>query len=207
MGSKPDINSAKKPRVNLEARRKRILDAAIECVLRSGFHGASIAEIANEADISVGVIYRYFQNKEAIIEAIVALDTAALRSDIDVSTNLRDDQIMGWMIEDIGKLLVRQHERERSTLALEIYAEAARNPKVELIVRQAAKVEQTLGRGLLARTMPSGTCYAELEARVDLLRILLDGMLMHGVLNEKTDYKVLIELLKPVIKLIVSGKS
>jgi AcrR family transcriptional regulator len=44
-----------------------------------GFHGASMADIAKAAGLSVGQIYRYFENKEAIIAAIVAQDLAEMR--------------------------------------------------------------------------------------------------------------------------------
>jgi len=57
-----------------DLRRAQVLDAAVLCFGRSGFHGASMADIAAEASMSVGQIYRYFANKEAIIASIVARD-------------------------------------------------------------------------------------------------------------------------------------
>ena len=54
-----------------QTRRIGILDAASRCVVRHGFHGASMAEIAAEASLSVGQIYRYFPSKEAIVHALV----------------------------------------------------------------------------------------------------------------------------------------
>lgn len=52
-------------RTDAETRRQQIVDAASACARRSGFHGASMAEIAQTAGLSVGQIYRYFENKEA----------------------------------------------------------------------------------------------------------------------------------------------
>ena len=40
------------------------------CFARSGFHQTSMHDISAEAGISVGLIYRYFQNKEAVISAM-----------------------------------------------------------------------------------------------------------------------------------------
>src|SRR6187401_3618915 len=51
-------------------RRAQILDAAILCFARKGFHLTSMHDISAEAGISVGLIYRYFQNKEAVIAAM-----------------------------------------------------------------------------------------------------------------------------------------
>ena len=60
-------------RSNGEARRQQIVDAASTCARRAGFHGASMAEIAHAAGLSVGQIYRYFENKEAIGEILRAV--------------------------------------------------------------------------------------------------------------------------------------
>src|SRR3954452_4745458 len=51
-------------------RPTQILDAAIVCFARRGFHLTSMHDISAEAGISVGLIYRYFQNKEAVIAAM-----------------------------------------------------------------------------------------------------------------------------------------
>src|SRR6266852_2398129 len=51
-------------------RREQILKAAMICFAKRGFHQASMHDISAEAGISVGLIYRYFQNKEAVISAM-----------------------------------------------------------------------------------------------------------------------------------------
>src|SRR5690606_36229393 len=42
------------------AQRERVLCAAEQCFLRRVFHAASIADIAATAEMSAGLIYRYF---------------------------------------------------------------------------------------------------------------------------------------------------
>src|ERR1700736_6711170 len=51
-------------------RPTQILDAAVACFAKRGFHQASMHDISAEAGISVGLIYRYFHNKEAVIAAM-----------------------------------------------------------------------------------------------------------------------------------------
>src|SRR5438309_5759539 len=51
-------------------RHSQILDAALVCFAKRGFHQASMHDISAEAGISVGLIYRYFENKEAVISAL-----------------------------------------------------------------------------------------------------------------------------------------
>ena len=53
-------------------RRQQILEAAMLCFAKCGFHQTSMHDISAEAGISVGLIYRYFKNKEEVIAALAA---------------------------------------------------------------------------------------------------------------------------------------
>ncbi len=53
-----------------DRRRRQILDAAMACFRRRGFHQATMQEICAEANISAGALYRYFGSKAEIIGAI-----------------------------------------------------------------------------------------------------------------------------------------
>jgi TetR/AcrR family transcriptional regulator, transcriptional repressor of aconitase len=54
----------------LNARRSQILEAAIVCFSRDGFHRTTMQNIVKESKLSPGAIYNYFESKEEIIEAI-----------------------------------------------------------------------------------------------------------------------------------------
>ena len=53
------------------AHRQEILDAAVKVFAEKGFHGATLEEVAHEADFSKGAIYLYFSNKEDLIYSIL----------------------------------------------------------------------------------------------------------------------------------------
>jgi len=53
-----------------DRRRRQIMDAAIACFRRRGFHQATMAEICAEAGVSAGALYRYFSSKADVIGAI-----------------------------------------------------------------------------------------------------------------------------------------
>ena len=53
---------------HLEARRQSILAAATKVFSQKGIAAATMAEIASEAGISPGAIYRYFENKEQLAQ-------------------------------------------------------------------------------------------------------------------------------------------
>lgn len=48
-------------------KRHDIMKAALELIAERGFYGAPMAMIAEKAGVSAGTIYRYFENKEALI--------------------------------------------------------------------------------------------------------------------------------------------
>ncbi len=54
--------------------RKRIEDAALVVFSTKGFAGATMADIAREAGLSVGNIYRYYENKDALFYSVLSPD-------------------------------------------------------------------------------------------------------------------------------------
>jgi AcrR family transcriptional regulator len=56
----------------LAVRRRHVLDAAITVFAKKGFRGATIKDIAIAAGVSDGTIYNLFDNKAALLRAILA---------------------------------------------------------------------------------------------------------------------------------------
>jgi len=54
----------------VEDRRAQIIEAARRVFAKKGFSGASNKDIAQEAGITPGLIYHYFESKEALLKAI-----------------------------------------------------------------------------------------------------------------------------------------
>ena len=46
---------------------EEVIDAALELIAEHGFHGVSMATIAQKADVGMGTIYRYFASKDVLI--------------------------------------------------------------------------------------------------------------------------------------------
>jgi AcrR family transcriptional regulator len=53
-----------------EDKREAILQATLGLVAEHGFHGAPCAMIAEQAGVAAGTIYRYFDNKDVLINAL-----------------------------------------------------------------------------------------------------------------------------------------
>ncbi len=51
-------------------KRQAILDAALDLFAERGFHGTAVPQIAERAGVGAGTLYRYFENKEALVNAL-----------------------------------------------------------------------------------------------------------------------------------------
>ena len=51
-------------------KRNEIVHAALELIAENGFHGAPMAMIAERANVGAGTIYRYFENKDVLINGL-----------------------------------------------------------------------------------------------------------------------------------------
>lgn len=54
-----------------EVRRAQILDAALRCFARKGYHAAKVDDIASDSGLSKGAIYWHFDSKEEIFLALL----------------------------------------------------------------------------------------------------------------------------------------
>ncbi len=62
-----------------------ILHAALEQFSENGFHSSPVSELATRAGVAVGSIYRYFDDKEALIHAVLSMVDDALQEAITKS--------------------------------------------------------------------------------------------------------------------------
>lgn len=53
-------------------RRERLLDAALEVFADKGIDGASVKDVTTAAGVTPGLLYHYFEGKEALAQALLA---------------------------------------------------------------------------------------------------------------------------------------
>jgi AcrR family transcriptional regulator len=155
-----------------QLRRGQIVSAAQNCVVRHGFHAASMGQIATEAQMSVGQIYRYFPSKEAIVHAIVE---GIVAKRLQWMLN-RDKQVNFAAVLAHRDPFRPGYEDEHSdrVLMLEITAEATRNSAVAEIVREADRRIRSQAVELVRGDYPEFT-EQEAAVRVELMAVLAEG--------------------------------
>lgn len=191
----------------LGPRARSILDAARACFGRYGFQGASMARIAEAAGISVGHIYRYFEGKEAVVAAIAEQDL------LDKAEDLRalrggPDEIAARLIEG----LEAGASAQKVALRLEVLAEAARNPRVAALTRAFdVQVRGHLRDALIeacgAACEAGPDCIHELEERVQLMVVLLEGLMLRRFQQDGPMSPVLLDNVRTMLAQALSPPS
>ncbi len=164
-------------------RRSQILDAALVCFAKHGFHQASMHDISAEAGISVGLIYRYFENKEAVISAMADHHKKEISEMLDRARNA------GTLLESL-EILFTAHCSENqprviSAFVVDLYAEASRNSAVADLVRDVLNTAMDGVTKLIARS-PEGHNVAQDQTPRELAELIFAvarGMLMLDILQ------------------------
>ena len=165
-------------------RRAQILEAAIVCFAKRGFHQASMHDISAEAGISVGLIYRYFENKEAVISAM------ADRHKKEIQEMLERARQAPTLLESL-EILFTAHCCEGepqiiSAFVVDLYAEASRNPQIADLVRDVLQTSMNGVTDLIARSPEAERAAAhglKPEELSELIFAVARGMLMRDVLQ------------------------
>src|SRR5487761_1862084 len=66
-----------------QERRQRLIDAAWRCASRQGYRDMTIDDVCAEAGASKGAFYGYFENKQALLIALLEDDAAEIDRFID----------------------------------------------------------------------------------------------------------------------------
>ena len=126
-----DVKQANRiARVDARVRRRRrqILSAATDLMQHSGFHAMSMQSVADEARVSVGLIYQYFGNKEDLLRGVVVDILEDFRDEIPRALDLAGEDPVDrlrtafrtcCMVVDAKRAAVNLTYRESKTLTPE----------------------------------------------------------------------------------------
>ncbi len=157
-------------------RREQILAAAERMFSRAGFHRTTMQDVAAEAGMSPGNLYRYFASKDALVAGLCERDRK------DLAREFGDMQGSGGDFISKFRELGRRHFEEaaagKAKLCLEIWSEATRNPAVAAVQAEfdRALTEQFVGAFEAAKV--EGAIHPSVDTRAvaSLIMKLGDGL-------------------------------
>jgi TetR/AcrR family fatty acid metabolism transcriptional regulator len=150
-------------RLEKDGRRQRILASAEHAFSAQGYHDASLAAIARQADLAVGTLYLYFADKSDLyghvildkMKQIVANFEAALSSSESAATCLRAAVHSQFAFHDANRhffeIFLHQHQVQNSPLHARHW-----NELEELKRRILVLIEECVARGQAAGELKPG---------------------------------------------------
>mgnify|MGYP003575444545 CR=1 FL=1 len=173
-----------------EVRKRQILDAARGCFIRAGFASTKVSDVAQAAGVSVGLVYRYFSDKAALMTAIVAEEAHHQFNEL-----VNPAQCLGTgehvtTDELVGALQRALHDRNRVLLMLEVTTAIMRD---EDLRRTAVTIQLDQANALAQRLAPvldGEFGVEELGVRLQVLAGLAAGLAIQIAVAPDTEADV-----------------
>ncbi|MCU1460479.1 MAG: transcriptional regulator, TetR family [Acidimicrobiales bacterium] len=130
-----------------EARRQRVIQAAIELATEGGYDAVQMRDVATRARVAMGTIYRYFTSKDHLLSA--AQVEWALTLQRRVTQRPRPEAPAADRVVEVLRRATRAMERQPLLSAAFVTAASSTDPAVSERQREvAAIVEATIGFAL-----------------------------------------------------------
>lgn len=179
------------PRITEErraAQRARIVDAMRDAVREKGISSVSMSEVIERSGLSAGAIYGYFPSKDDILLAVAEGLAADRRTELErviaSSPIPPPSQVLRLLLTTIPEFA------RDGTLVLQVWAEAARDPRVrEVFVGVLSTLQTTMEEYLTSwftqEQRPDPAADARASTRV--MAALVQGFLAQSALLEQAD--------------------
>jgi AcrR family transcriptional regulator len=115
---------------------ERILEAAARIFHEQGYAGATTNDIADEAGLSIGSLYQYFPNKDALLAALTKRHITTTTSSLAAMIGkLPEDSGFNVILRAVVRFLVEQHDLD--DLHLLVMHTSPRTHEINLELEQA----------------------------------------------------------------------
>lgn len=189
---------------HLEAKRELILQAAIACFARDGFHKTKMSDIAEMAGVSDGLAYRYFSGKEEIVREAIKFATG--------SPELVDVEALDDDVESVVDLIVRMsfqrfaRSDRRTTVGIRMrsWSEALENDDIrDQVVDRWVKYDPVM-EGVWSRAQVQGSVPGHLDAAAiaQVILAIHDGLDVQWALDPSID----VEACREVVLALIQGR-
>lgn len=174
------------------ARREQILDAAMRCAARDGFHKTTMAQVIAESGLSAGAVYGYYKGKTALIEALAERSFSAFADALgEVATAPGPVTIDGAFAAVVERVdaVVAKTRGGLGKMAVHTWSEAARDDAVAAIVRRNMDGLHQGWVRVLARAESDGTIRPGIDhdRMARALMGLMPGYVVQGALMGEVD--------------------
>lgn len=187
---------------HVDARTNVIREAAEKIFADKGFAGATMQDIAREAGLSAGAIYRYFPSKEALIEALSA-EQAARNAEIVESIRSKGDTatVLHGLADTFFRVLEDPESFLDQCVEFELTSEARRNPQIRA-ARHSSYAALVQGfTSVIRRGQAEGVINEHVDANstARLMIAAFEGLTMQLAVGEPVNVRKYTKVLKAMM--------
>ncbi len=161
-------------------------------------------DVAREAGMSPGNLYRYFESKDAIVAGLARADQTRIAEDFAAAAS---DPDFLPAFAALGRKYLIDEPRETAVMALEIWAESTRNGVIAEVLHG---IVEEVGKGMetvleAARGRGSIPVEFDIDRAVRFLLAVSDGMMKRRALAPNFDGERELETMLAVIGALLKG--
>ncbi len=168
-------------------KRARVIDSATKEFAKKGYHDASVSSIAARAGISVGAIYKYFENKQDLFLTII--DESIIRIENLLLGLIKTDEDVMIKVEKILREIISV-SREDGVL-INLYNSMTSVNDKRLAGQFATEMEQITAE-IYIQAITEGQANGEIRKDIDpkVAAFLIDDLFMSLQFSFANDYYV-----------------
>ncbi len=134
-------------RLSAEERRRQLIEVATALFAQKGFNGTTTKEIAAKADVNEALIFRHFNGKDALYDAVITSRICGLESDslcqkIQKAADKRNDK---EVFVNAGKMVLQRYQSDKQVFRVLLFGILEQRPRIiELLENQIRPLREYL---------------------------------------------------------------
>ena len=168
-----------------EEKRKRVLDAATDEFANYGFENTSIQQIAKRAEISVGSVYKYFENKDELFAMVVKENLTLLEELLLHHSSSSEDVIV--KAEKVLKDLLKFAKKHPQLIKLYCAITTGNNTEFSrLLAQRVESISAKVYTEVIEKAQSTGDVRKDIDPK--FFAFLLDNVFMMLQFSTSCDY-------------------
>jgi AcrR family transcriptional regulator len=176
-----------------------IYDATIQVLLKNGAHRLTTVLVAQRAGVSVGTLYQYFPNKQALLFAVLERHLLLVAEAVEDACATNHFQPLEVMVDELVNRYVDAKLEDRDT-SIALYRIAAEVGGGLIVERIRKRSQAAITAMLQTANLPAS---ADVNFMVHIIYLTLAGTL-RGHLEGNTPLRMTNKLKEHLVKLVIA---